>query len=166
MTRPLSASQKLGVVLKLSHNDHRGGMNKVESAILAPYFNRIELRHGLTRNMNQSLRSYPVMVEMVRKAVTLLVQTEELYGLTGDVRMTRHQLYKHLLAACDDLVNEVPVTDRMTGVVTFERQPKFTYSVFNQAMSIAKHVGLIAGHGRCGLHPDLLKRLRQMALAA
>lgn len=152
----------------------------METAILEPYFRRIEQRHGLTKSMNQWLRSHPVMVDMVRQAVSLLARTEALFGTTGTVRMTRQQLYRHLQTTCDSLAdNRRPkystVSDHFgdaarmvkVGSGATREIPDYhlsQYQVFNMAMTVAKHVGLIAGWGRCGLHPDLLKRLRRKAL--
>jgi hypothetical protein len=151
----------------------------MELAILEPYLLRIEKRSRLTTSMKAQLQSYPVMVTMIRAAVSTLSQLEEPVGMKGTVRLTRLQLYRHVLATCDALIDLVPVTSPFTtvdddvpdhvtflGEIRFERRPKYPFHVFNGAMTIARHVGLIAGWGRSGLNPDLVKRLRRRALVA
>jgi hypothetical protein len=151
----------------------------MELAMFEPYLLRVEKRSRLTRGMKAQLQSYPVIVTMIRAAVSTLARLEELVDMNGTVRLTRQQLYRHVMATCDEFIDLVPVTSPSTtvdddlpdhvnlrGGIRFERRPKYPFHVFNGAMTVARHVGLIAGWGRCGLNPDLVKRLRRKALVA
>lgn len=151
------------------HDAAEEGGRRLMEAVLGPYLKRIRDGRGLSKGMNQSLRAHPEIPDLIEKAVTLLIQLECL-GMEQPILMRRRQLWTHLLNLNDDLVNLVPVSKPSLSTeipphcgilqaITFVRRPKHAFPVFSQAMTIAKHVGLVAGWGRCGIHPDLRKRL-------
>jgi hypothetical protein len=157
---------------------------------LAPYMKRVQARpgrNGLSRSMNQVLRSHPESVEIIRRAVTRLIELELLTDLSGEVRFTRQGLYVTLVQSegdwlkltakverLDSLVDPTPALNHFieTGeivsspigpedtTVVFVSDPCYKLRVFSDAMGIAKRVRLIAGYGKFGLHPALLARLR------
>jgi hypothetical protein len=157
---------------------------------LTPYMRRMQAppgRNGLSRNMNQVLRSHPESVEIIRRAVTRLIEIELLADLSGEVRFSREGLYQTLVQSEDDwvmltakverldaLVDPTPALNHFieTGeivapliepedsTVVFVSDPCYKLRVFSDAMGIAKKVRLIDGYGRFGLHPALLARLR------
>ncbi len=162
---------------------------QVFAEVLAPYLERINKRRGLTRYMNQCLRYHPTLFpEIIYCTLRMLFQTELLFGLKGQVRIDTLEMYNILRYTEDDWVIEVPSTDQTAGrfrallnwvlsgsmdveellrdgqehgAIQFERQCKFQYHVFFSALSIARRVQLLAGRGKCGLHPDFLKQVRK-----
>lgn len=126
--------------------------------VLAVYLDRVNVRpgNGLTRAMNKSLRTYPMIPEIITRVVQLLVSTENL--TEAPVRLRTVQAYRLLLEIHDDLVREVPVRG---NPVVFRREAdrrRFSLPAFHFAMAIARRIGLVGGHGRFGL-TDQLRRL-------
>ncbi len=161
---------------------------QVLTEVLAPYLERINKRRGLTRYMNQCLRYHPTLLpDIICRTLRMLFQTELLFDLSGQVRIDTLEMYNILRHTEDDWVIEVPNTDQSArrfrallnwvlsgsmdleellqgeqehGAIQFERQCKFQYHIFCSALSIARRVQLLAGRGKCGLHPEFLKNVR------
>lgn len=158
-------------------------------SVLEPYLERIKKRRGLSRSMNRALKAHPIMVDIISRTAELLVRAEAALDFSGQIRMSRMQLYNLLLEVHPEWVVEVPrpvqpapirvMVELMdadepvdpealadhpacAGHLVFDRVPLFPFHVFHNAMSIARRVGLIAGHGRSGLHPELMRRLGQL----
>lgn len=157
---------------------------------LAPYLKRVQARpgrNGLSRSMNQVLRSHPETVQIIRRAVTRLIQMELLADLSGEVRFSRQGLYETLVQSEDDWVKLTAKVERLDALVdptpalnhfietgeivsapigpddttvVFASDPCYQLRVFSDAMGIAKKVRLIDGYGKVGLHPAFLARLR------
>lgn len=145
-------------------------------AILAPYVRRIERRQDLSRNMMLKLETYPIMVELIRRAVFFLEDTERQQG--APCLMSRQRLYAELLKRHSDLVEEALVTlpgdtsaemaEHVNFFVSigFTPKPIHPFHVFNEAMTVAKRVGLIAGWGRSGLDPEVRAKLNRASRKA
>lgn len=127
----------------------------MQEAVLAPYYRRIATRHGLSQNMKGKLTSYPVMIDMIRAAVDLLMEQERHTGMSGSIKVTRQQLYQLLIESRPDVVT----TDANSG----QRRERYPFHIFNEAMTVAKRVGLMEGWGRSGLSSHLLEQLRRAA---
>lgn len=131
--------------------------------LLARHLDRVQVRpgNGLTRSMNHSLRTYPMIPDIIIRVAKLLVQTEQLMG--APVQMKRVEAFGHLLAVEADWGRDVPLAG---GQIGFERVPnkaKVSLPAFHCAMTIARRIGLIAGHGRFGLAQDIRNLLRTAA---
>lgn len=157
------------------------------SEALSGYMRRVKAapgRNGLTRNQNKVLRAHPETVDIIHRTITHMIEWELLVDLRGMVHFTRMELYNLLCEIEDDWVAQVPGVEYrgnpydpimqflQTGemelpgewgpTVVFERKPRFTFSAFSDAVTIAKKVGLFGCHRHVSLHQDFLKRLRSL----
>lgn len=153
--------------------------------VLDPFIRRVQAppgRNGLSRSMNKDLRAHPEIAEIIRRTMIRLIEWETLVDLSGMVKFTRMDLYRLLCEIEEDWVLEVPdvkyvgdpyapmahflktgemeIPDEWGPTVVFKRKPRFEFRVFDSAMTIAKRVGLVWGHGQLLAHPQLLKKLR------
>lgn len=135
-------------------------MNKrTLDVILGSYLTRVRVQpgNGLTKGMNQTLRTYPMIPDIIERIVDLLVVEEHQKGVP--VRLKPLEAYDRLLAMANDWAIEVPV---IRGGLKFERKPKkrvFSLPAFHGAMTIARRIGVIAGHGRFGLSEEVRRVL-------
>lgn len=125
------------------------------SELLQPYSLRIERREGLTPNMIQSLRSYPVIPDLIDRMVRLLVAMQAEQDL-AQITMRRLRLYRLLLERDPDLMVETP----------YDRRPRYPFHVFDRAMTIARQVGILEGWGRIGLSGALREAVARFAPAS
>lgn len=132
-------------------------------AALDPYLCQVQIRRGgvLSRGMNQSLRSYPMIPEIIQRTAALIIRMEQLFGFTGEVRMSRVELFGHLLETEHDWVHEVPAM-AAGGFVRVPDRRYFSLPAFQAAMTIGYRVGLFTGRGKAGLSPKVLERLRRI----
>lgn len=164
-------------------------VNEAVTQILKDYMPRVQVRrgNGLSRNMNQTLRSYEQIPLIIVRTVEMLADTEALFGFTGAVRIHTMDLYRNLLDAHDDWVREIPrvrndaftvvrypsrssvqaneneghpTHDRLVGSLAFERKPLLPFHQFTAAWTIGRRIGLIEGRGEIGLHRSVLAKLR------
>lgn len=163
-------------------------------AVLAPYYQRVTLRrgNGLSRSMNQTLRSYPRILEIIQRSAESLIRAEMTLGYSG-VKVRPIHLYWDLVKAHDDWGVDVPVIEKpnasqviatvvelregemegidpadhyaFAGTVKFLRRPTLPYNQFAAAMTIAKRIRLFTGHGRIGLDLGVLSLIKAAVLA-
>lgn len=159
--------------------------------LLEAFMCRLDVRpgNGLTRSMNQSLRSYPRIPEIIRRTVKCLARTEQTFQFSGTAVRTWH-LYWHLVQEHDDYGTDVPVIRKLSpqcvrdiadhlgeagveqmdlpdhpsfaGTVQFVRQRKLSWNEFAAAMAIARRIGLVGGHGVLVLDSDIRKALKRL----
>lgn len=161
--------------------------------ILGRYMVRVQVKagNGLSRCMNQSLRSYEQIPVIITRTVSLLAGTESLFGFSGAVRMHTMDLYRTLMDLHDDWVEEVPrlgrrsehqiFADRLLeaietghmppdpegkGTVSFARVPLLPYHQFTAAWTIARRIGVIEGRGEIGLTKTALAELKRLQAQA
>lgn len=167
-------------------------------AILEPYLQRMTVRagNGLTKNMNQTLRSYPHLSEIVRRTVLMLVQSEMTLAWSG-VSVRTMNAYRELVATHDDWGYDVPVLEKLDPllvaerlgavaealedgedvpapaddptlgcILRFRRVATLPYQEFTAAVTIARRIGLLVGHGKVSLEQKLRQRLKQAIQSA
>lgn len=157
--------------------------------VLGRYMVRVQVKagSGLSKSMNQSLRSYQEIPTIITRTVLLLAGTEALFGFSGSVRMHTQDIYQTLMDLHDDWVVEVPrlgrrsecqvFADRLmeaietgtippqpdgTGTVEFRRIPQLPFHQFSAAWTIARRIGVIVGRGELGLSRVVLAELRRI----
>lgn len=157
--------------------------------ILGRYMTRVQVKpgNGLSKCMNQNLRSYEQIPVIITRTVALLAGTESLFGFSGVVRMDTQDLYNTLMDMHDDWVEEVPRLGQLSehqifasrlmegietgevpplsgekGTVAFRRVPKLPLHQFSAAWSIARRLGVIAGRGELGLGQTVLAELKRL----
>lgn len=155
--------------------------------ILEPFMSRLTVRsgNGLTRCMNQSLRSYPRIPAIIRRTALSLARVEQTFGFSGVGVRTSH-LYWNLVQEYEDYGIDVPVIKKLYpqtlsaavdqsdddgvetadhhtafGTVEFVRERKLPYHEYAAAMAIARRIGLFGGHGRLALDPEIRKRVKR-----
>lgn len=158
--------------------------------LLEPFLSRLVVRpgNGLTRSMNQSLRSYGRIPAIIRRAVDCLARTEQTFHFSGVGVRTRH-LYWNLVQEHDDYGTDVPVIERLppqkvreiadqlgdevvegiqlpdhpafAGTVAFVRERRLPWHEFAAAMTIARRIGLLSGHGMITLDGKVRKALKR-----
>lgn len=137
-------------------------------AVLEPYLRKVRPGSWLTRGMNQGLRTYPMIPDILLRAAMLLVRMEQIFGLTGGVRVRRVDLYQMLIDTEDELILEVPhiqgaASECGQALVRFVRTPdrrRLSLPAFIAAMTIGKRLGLLQGHGKIGLSAVVLRQIR------
>lgn len=147
------------------------------SQVVGRYMQRVQVRpgNGLSKNMNQTIRSYDQLPNIITRTASILARTEALFGFTGDVRIAGFDLYKHMLEVHDEWVREVPflrvrcttgsetaASGEHAGIVQFMRKPVLPYHQFTAAWAIARRIGMIQGRGEIGLHRDVLSELKRV----
>jgi hypothetical protein len=157
--------------------------------ILEPFMARVKVRagNGLSRSMNQTLRSYPIIPQVIRQSALWLVRAEQTFQFSGVYVRTMH-LYWDLVNEHDQFGVDVPVITKLqplevietisqlpeeemaidpadhhafSGTVDFKRKATLPYNQFLAAMTIARRIGLLGGHGRLGLTPQVRNAVSQ-----
>ncbi|HEY3366401.1 MAG TPA: hypothetical protein VGK74_15200 [Symbiobacteriaceae bacterium] len=159
------------------------------AAVLESHLKRLQVRpgNGLKKYQNDALRAHPVIPDMLRGAVKLLVQTEQLFGGTDPVYIRMPILFQMLVDTEDDWALERPLMNRwlvledendptihdspekVVGGLRFRRIPKrhISLSAWEAACIIARRIGLFAGgHHGCALSPEFRKQTRTAAVEA
>lgn len=162
--------------------------------VLRRYMPRVQVKsgNGLSRNMNQSLRSYDQIPVIITRTVLLLAGTESLFDFCGAVRLHTMDIYKNLMDMHDDWVEEVPWLGRQSehqvfadrlmeaietgtmppqpesnnGTVEFHRIPQLPFHHFTAAWTIARRIGVLEGRGEIGLSRTALAELKRLTAAA
>jgi hypothetical protein len=166
-------------------------------AILEPYLQRMSVRvgNGLSRNMNQALRSYPLLPEIVRRTALMLIQSEMTLAWSG-VHVRTQSAYAEVVSMYDDWGCDVPVMDKqdpvlvgeclgavfaaidagedvtapeddpmLAGTLRFRRIAILPYQQFQVAMTVARRIGLLAGPRTIGLESTVRQRLKRVVQA-
>lgn len=164
-------------------------MDTVVQQILGRYMVRVAVKpgNGLSKAMNQTLRSYEQIPIIIIRTVLLLAGTESLFGFTGAVRMHTQDIYRTLMDIHDDWVKEVPrmgwrskhevfvdtlmeaietgepqSMPKERGTVEFVREPLLPLHQFSAAWTIARRIGVIEGRGEIGLSRTVLAELKRL----
>jgi len=126
--------------------------------LLAPFLRRVVVRpgNGLSRDMNRCIRSYPRLPEIIRRTAVWLLEAEEVFGFDG-VFIRTSLLRRDVPLAHADWCRDMAVVG--PGSISFEERTTVTNQEFYAAMTIARRIGLLQGHGRLGLG----SRVRQQA---
>jgi hypothetical protein len=152
---------------------------------------QVKSGNGLTKNMNQTLRSYDQIPVIITRTVGYLATMESLFDFSGAVRIDTMDLYKNLMDIHDDWVEEFPrlgrrsehqvFADRLmeaietgamppqpegTGTVEFSRVPQLPFHQFTAAWTIARRIGVIEGRGEIGLSRTALEALKRLTAAS
>lgn len=165
-------------------------VDEAVQAILGRYMGRVQVKagNGLSKCMNQNLRSYEQIPLIITRTVTLLAGTESLFGFSGAVRLYTLDLYRTLMDLHDDWVEEVPQLGRRSeqqafvdtlleaieageprsvpkarGTVDFVRRPLLPFHQFTAAWTIGRRIGVLEGRGELGLTRTTLAELRRLA---
>lgn len=168
-------------------------MDEAVQQILGRYMVRVSVKagNGLSRCMNQTLRSYEQIPVIITRTVMLLAGTESLFGFSGAVRMHTQDIYHTLMDIHDDWVEEVPRMGWRTehqvfvdtlmeaietgepkpmpkerGTVEFVRRPLLPLHQFSAAWTIARRIGVIEGRGEIGLGKAVLAELKRLQAEA
>lgn len=137
-------------------------LDEAVSVVLERRMPRVQVKasNGLSRNMNQCIRSYPELPEIIRRTVGFLASTEILFNFTGAVRVDGMDIYRALMELHDDWVKEIPY---MRGSeLKFQRRFLLPYHQFSAAWTIGRRIGLIQGRGEIGLSRSALTELREL----
>lgn len=161
--------------------------------VLKRHMPRVQVKsgNGLSRSMNQTLRSYEQVPLIITRTVGYLATLESLFDFSGAVRLHTMDFYKTLMDMHDDWVEEVPrlgrrsehqvFADRLleaietgtmppkpegTGTVEFCRIPQLPYHQFTAAWTIARRIGVIDGRGEIGLSRTALAELKRLTTEA
>jgi hypothetical protein len=162
-------------------------LDDVVSAALERYMPRVTVKagNGLSRAMNQTLRSYDQVPTIIVRTVRYFARLEALFDFSGAVRIHTQDLYNSLMDLHDDWIQESPrlgrrsehqvFADRLLegietghmppdpegkGTVHFVRVPLLPYHQFHAAWTIARRLGVIEGRGEIGLSKAILSDLR------
>lgn len=164
-------------------------LDEAVTRALARYMPRTTVKagNGLSRSMNQTLRSYCQIPQIIVRTVRLLSGMEALFDFSGSVRLHTQDVYQMLMDIHDDWVVETPrlgsrsehqvFADRLMegietgqmppepkgrGTVRFVRNPLLPYHQFAAAWTIARRIGIIEGRGEIGLSRPLLAELKRL----
>lgn len=168
-------------------------MDEAVAVALERYMPRVTVKagNGLTKAMNQTLRSYDQVPQIILRTVRYLAGMEALFDFSGAVRIHNHDIYHNLMDLHDDWVEEtprlgqrsvhqlfadrlmesidtghMPAESRGKGTVEFVRTPLLPYHQFTAAWTIARRIGVIEGRGEIGLSKRLLNDLKQITQTA
>ncbi|HWI53901.1 MAG TPA: hypothetical protein VNT01_17315 [Symbiobacteriaceae bacterium] len=168
-------------------------MDEAVEKALERYMPRVTVKagNGLSKAMNQTLRSYDQIPRIILRTVCYLAGMEALFDYSGAVRVHNHDIYHTLMDMHDDWVEEQPrlgqrtmhqvYADRLLeaidtgdmpaepkgrGTVEFVRSPLLPFHQFTAAWTIARRIGVIEGRGEIGLSQRMLNDLKQITQTA
>lgn len=151
----------------------------------------VKAGNGLSKAMNQTLRSYDEIPRIIVRTVRLLAGMEALFDFSGAARMHTRDIYDTLMDMHDDWIKLHPRLGRRSaheifaerlmeaietgsvspdsgekGTVDFVRYPLLPLHQFSAAWTIGRRIGVIEGRGEIGLSRSLLAELRRLATTA
>jgi hypothetical protein len=173
-------------------------IDEAVAQILGAYMGRIQVKpgNGLSRNMNQSIRSYPRLPEIIRHTTLMLIESEMTLAWSG-VQVSTRRAYVELVLSKDAWGCDVPVMDKpdpvlvgeclgavfaaadagedvtapeddptLAGTLHFRRIATLPYQQFQAAMTIARRIGLLAGPRSVSLEAAVRRRLKRVIQSA